>query len=91
MAIFWDLAPCSLVDIKQLFIGSYCLQHPDNGESGSSDTSVSTSVYGATSQKSAVFMIPFMSAVFIEYVNMYQSICRHFNSYDRPLLRLQLT
>jgi hypothetical protein len=28
MAVFWDVAPCSLVDIDQRFRGPYCLHLP---------------------------------------------------------------
>jgi hypothetical protein len=27
MAVFWDVAPCSLVEIGQRFRGAYCLHH----------------------------------------------------------------
>jgi hypothetical protein len=27
MAVFWDVAPCSLVDIDWCFRGAYCLHH----------------------------------------------------------------
>jgi hypothetical protein len=27
MAVFWDVAPCSLVDIDRRFIGAYCLHY----------------------------------------------------------------
>jgi hypothetical protein len=34
MAVFWDVAPCSLVDTDRHFRGAYCLQHrTDNGGS----------------------------------------------------------
>jgi hypothetical protein len=29
-SVFWDVAPCNLVDIDQRFIGAYC---PDGGGS----------------------------------------------------------
>jgi hypothetical protein len=28
MAVFWDLAPCSLVHTDRRLKGAYCLQHP---------------------------------------------------------------
>jgi hypothetical protein len=27
MAVFWDVAPCSLLDIDRRFRGAYCLHH----------------------------------------------------------------
>jgi hypothetical protein len=37
MTVFWDVAPCSLVEIERRFRGAYCLlhqaHHPDNGGS----------------------------------------------------------
>jgi hypothetical protein len=34
MIFFWDVAPCSLVDIDRRFTGAYCLHHQgDQGES----------------------------------------------------------
>jgi hypothetical protein len=27
MAVFWDFAPCSMVEIDQRFRGAYCLHH----------------------------------------------------------------
>jgi hypothetical protein len=34
MAVFWDVVPCSLVDVYRCFRGTYCLhQCPDDGGS----------------------------------------------------------
>jgi hypothetical protein len=38
MTVFWDIAPCSLVEINLYFRGTYCLHHqsdhrPDDGGS----------------------------------------------------------
>jgi hypothetical protein len=35
VAVFWDVAPCSLVDADLRFRGTYCLHyhHPDDGGS----------------------------------------------------------
>jgi hypothetical protein len=35
MTVFWDGAPCSLVEIYRRFRGAYCLRHrpPDGGGS----------------------------------------------------------
>jgi hypothetical protein len=27
MTVFWDVAPCSLVEIDRRFTGAYCLHH----------------------------------------------------------------
>jgi hypothetical protein len=36
MTVFWDVAPCSLVDIDRRFRGTYCLYHQgDELETGS--------------------------------------------------------
>jgi hypothetical protein len=47
MVAFWDVAPCSLVDIDERFRGAYCLHHQDH----TSETSVR--LHGATSQKTS--------------------------------------
>jgi hypothetical protein len=31
MNVFWDVAPCNLVDIYQRFKDAYCLRHEDDG------------------------------------------------------------
>jgi hypothetical protein len=31
MAVFWDVAPCSLVDIDRCFRGAYSFHHQDGG------------------------------------------------------------
>jgi hypothetical protein len=31
MTVFWDVAPCSLVEIDRRFSGAYCLHHQDDG------------------------------------------------------------
>jgi hypothetical protein len=33
-AVFWDVAPCSLVDTDQRFRGAYCLHHQGDGVYG---------------------------------------------------------
>jgi hypothetical protein len=30
MAVFWDVAPCSLVEVYRLFRGACCLHHQDD-------------------------------------------------------------
>jgi hypothetical protein len=29
MAAFWDVAPCSLVEVDQRFRGAYCIHHQE--------------------------------------------------------------
>jgi hypothetical protein len=48
MAVFWDIAPCSLADIKLCFKGAYCLHQQGNEHSSS------TTLHGATSQKTVI-------------------------------------
>jgi hypothetical protein len=64
MAVFWDVAPCSLVEIDSRFRDALCLHHqgrhrPDDGGSKPSlkRLSVSTIQRGATSQKTAIFLL----------------------------------
>jgi hypothetical protein len=33
MVVFWDIAPCSLVELSQRFTGAYYLHLPDDGGS----------------------------------------------------------
>jgi hypothetical protein len=35
MTVFWDVAPCSLVEVYLRFRGAYCFRHhrPDDGDS----------------------------------------------------------
>jgi hypothetical protein len=40
MALFWDVAPRSLVDINRHFRGAYCLHHQCDGWSNSSEALV---------------------------------------------------
>jgi hypothetical protein len=58
MAIIWDVAPCSLVDIDLCFGGAYCLHHQGSDSGGSEllwNMSVSTRLHGAKFQKAAIF------------------------------------
>jgi hypothetical protein len=32
MAVFWDIAPCSLVDTDRHFRGTYCVHHQDDSQ-----------------------------------------------------------
>jgi hypothetical protein len=44
MAVFWDVAPCSLIDIDRRFRGAYCHHHQG------------LILHGATSQKTVIFI-----------------------------------
>jgi hypothetical protein len=33
MTAFWDIAPCSLIDVYRRFRGAYCRDRPDDGDS----------------------------------------------------------
>jgi hypothetical protein len=37
MAVFWVVAPCSLVEVYQRFRGPCCLHHPGPDDEGSKD------------------------------------------------------
>jgi hypothetical protein len=58
MAVFWDVAPCSLVDNEQRFRKAYCpiIRVMMMEAVRSSDMSISTRLHGATSQKIAIFI-----------------------------------
>jgi hypothetical protein len=47
ITVFWDVAPCSLVDIDQHFRGTYCLHHALMMEAVSS-SKISVSIYHIT-------------------------------------------
>jgi hypothetical protein len=51
MTAFWDIAPCSLAEVDGRCRGAYCLRH--QGEI----RSTSTRLHGATSQKTAIFIL----------------------------------
>jgi hypothetical protein len=48
MAVFWVVAPCSMIEVYRCFRGACCLHH--QGETY-------TRLYGATTKKTAVFII----------------------------------
>jgi hypothetical protein len=58
MAVFWVVAPCSLVEVYQRFRSLCCHHHhrPDDG-GGRKDRYISTRLYGAATQKTAIFII----------------------------------
>jgi hypothetical protein len=47
MAVFWDVAPCSLVDIDRRFRGDYCFHYQGDE---------ALRLHGTTSLKTAVVM-----------------------------------
>jgi hypothetical protein len=66
MVVFWDVAPCGLVELDWCFRGGYCLCH--QGDALLKYWSTSTRLHGATSQKAAIF-------VYIEVCNKYFRPC----------------
>jgi hypothetical protein len=48
MTVFWDVAPCSLVEVYRRFRGTYCLNHQGD------DRSIPTRLHGAISQKTVI-------------------------------------
>jgi hypothetical protein len=48
MIAFWDVAPCSFLEVDRSFGGVCCFHHQD-------DSSVSTRLHGAMSQKAVIF------------------------------------
>jgi hypothetical protein len=51
MAVFWDVAPCSLVEIDRSFREAYCLYHQSDG------------LNSATFQKTIIFKMVFLQTV----------------------------
>jgi hypothetical protein len=51
MAVFWVVAPCSLVDVYQRFIALMM------EAARTSETLVTTKLHGATTQKTAIFVL----------------------------------
>jgi hypothetical protein len=54
---FWDIAPCSLVEVDQHFRSAYCLHHhPDEGSTHLCNVGLLQQdyIYGAISQKSVI-------------------------------------
>jgi hypothetical protein len=48
MAVFWVVAPCSLVEVYQRFRGPCCLHHQGDAL---------TRLHGAATQKTAIFIL----------------------------------
>jgi hypothetical protein len=58
MAVFWDVAPCNLVDIARSFIGVYLITLMIEAvKLFRKSQSVSTRIHGATSQKKVIFLM----------------------------------
>jgi hypothetical protein len=61
MAVFWVLAPCSLVEVCQRFRGPCCLYHLGDDSSRQQGPlkrwQTSTRLHGATTQKTAIFVL----------------------------------
>jgi hypothetical protein len=66
MAVFWIVAPCSLVEVYQRFRGTCCLHHQGTHSSPwwwrqqvpLKRWYTSTRIHGATTQKTAIFISP---------------------------------
>jgi hypothetical protein len=54
MTAFWDIAPCSLVDVDRRFRGAYCLHHQSNPHRPLKRRSTPTRLHGAISQKAVI-------------------------------------
>jgi hypothetical protein len=55
MAVFWVVAPCSLVEVYQCFRGPCCLHH--QGALMMEAAKTSTRLHGAATQKTAIFIL----------------------------------
>jgi hypothetical protein len=61
MTAFWDIAPCSLVEVDRRFRGAYCLHHQDDELialmiiAPLKRRSISTTLHGAIFQKAVYF------------------------------------
>jgi hypothetical protein len=58
MTVFWDVAPCSLVEIDQYFRGAYCLHHQGTHA-------------GATSQETVTFIID-VGCKYVNWIELFQ-------------------
>jgi hypothetical protein len=54
---FWDVAPCSLVEVDRRFRGVYCLLFHGNGLIALKRRSTSARLHGVTSQKPVFFEV----------------------------------
>lgn len=55
MAVFWDVAPSSLVDTDRCFRRAYCLHRQDGGGIHWKILSVSVKLHSAMPQTTAIF------------------------------------
>jgi hypothetical protein len=60
MAVFWDVVPCSLVDIDRCFSVTLMMEAVS-----SSETLVSIKLHGATFQKTAIFNMTFVEIILV--------------------------
>jgi hypothetical protein len=51
MTVFWDVAPCCLVEIDRCFSGAYCLGHQGDYKTPMKRRSVSARLRSSTSKK----------------------------------------
>jgi hypothetical protein len=54
MAVFWDVAPCNLVEVYRRFRGAFIIRVTMMETASTSETS--TRLFGATIQKTAIFI-----------------------------------
>jgi hypothetical protein len=50
MRPFWDVAPCSLIEIDRRFRDAYCLHHQGNNDASLKRLYTSTRLHGAISK-----------------------------------------
>jgi hypothetical protein len=65
MAVFWDVTPCSLIDTDRSFRGTYCLHYQGFGQ-------YLPGLHGATSQKTAIFVLAAMKTTYLTKRNIGQ-------------------
>jgi hypothetical protein len=60
--VFWDVAPCHLVEVYRHFRGAFCLHH--QGDRISEMSVTSAKLHGAESQKTVIFVRKVFRCVF---------------------------
>jgi hypothetical protein len=81
MTVFWNVAPCSLIELDRLFRSVYCLRHsPLHGGSKHlwNVRSVSTRLHGATCQKTAILVLGNLYALYVEFRSILYRNLNHF-------------